>query len=452
MSLSNKLVLAGWPEVYLRVALTLIIAILVIVLVQKVFDSSTKNGSSSNTNDNNIKIKKGFRFFQFQYLSVYLIIMLADWLQGTNMYTLYKSYDVDIGTLFLTGFLSSAVFGTFLGIYVDRWGRKLGCIIFCILEIVINLLEHIPSMPALIVGRILGGLSTSLLFSAFESWMVSEHRKNGFDEELLSSTFAISSWGNGIVAIAAGIFAQVASDARGDIGPFQLAIFLTFITLLAVLSWRENYGNEEGLSSITKSIATSAKVIKGDVSILFLGLSQSFFEGAIYTFVFMWVPSMLQVTNNLPTGLVFSCFMLSMTLGGILFSLLLPIFPYGAEGLTIFVYLTAAAAMAVPIFKFEFWWVFISFLVLEAMVGMFNSCGAILRSRYYPEELQSSIMSVFRLPLNLLVVLGTKLTDKANTISSLKFVFGVIVVMHLTAFLLQIALVANPLKVKRKIQ
>lgn len=95
---------------------------------------------------------------------------------------------------------------------------------------------------------------------------------------------------------------------------------------------------------------------------------------------------------------------------------------------------------------------FISFLVLEAMVGMFNSCGAILRSRYYPEELQSSIMSVFRLPLNLLVVLGTKLTDKANTISSLKFVFGVIVIMHMIAFLLQIALVANPLKAKRKIQ
>jgi len=51
-------------------------------------------------------------------------------------------------------------------------------------------------MPALIVvGRILlGGLSTSLLFSAFESWMmVSEHGKNGYDERLLSSIFAISS-------------------------------------------------------------------------------------------------------------------------------------------------------------------------------------------------------------------------------------------------------------------
>ena len=44
------------------------------------------------------------------------------------------------------------------------------------LQIVINLIEHIPNMYALMIGRILGGLSTSLLFSAFESWMVSEHR------------------------------------------------------------------------------------------------------------------------------------------------------------------------------------------------------------------------------------------------------------------------------------
>jgi len=41
--------------------------------------------------------------------------------------------------------------------------------------------------------------------------MVSEHRKRGFDEDLLSSTFNIASWGNGFVAILAGFLAQVAA-------------------------------------------------------------------------------------------------------------------------------------------------------------------------------------------------------------------------------------------------
>lgn len=116
-----------------------------------------------------------------------------------------------MGTLFLTGFLSSAVFGTFLGIYVDSYGRRLGCIIFCVLEIAINLLEHIPNMPVLLIGRVLGGMSTSLLFTAFESWMVTEHRKRGFDESWLASTFNISSWGNGFGAILAGFLAQGAA-------------------------------------------------------------------------------------------------------------------------------------------------------------------------------------------------------------------------------------------------
>ena len=48
----------------------------------------------------------------------------------------------------------------------------------------------------------------------------------------------------------------------------------------------------------------------------------------------MWVPSLIKVngTTSLPTGLVFSSFMLAMTFGGMLFSLLLPVFPGGAEG------------------------------------------------------------------------------------------------------------------------
>lgn len=203
----------GWPEWSLRTIEVLSLAVLTVSLVQYTSDYRTST-STKLSKGNVVKPSTEFRWFQLQYLSVYLILMLADWLQGTNMYTLYSSYGVNVGTLFLTGFLSSAVFGTFLGIYVDQWGRKLGCLIFCILEvsrvrcwawinyciltmmkclshhflmwnrlpcylptqIVINLIEHIPNMPALMFGRFLGGLSTSLLFSAFESWMVSEHR------------------------------------------------------------------------------------------------------------------------------------------------------------------------------------------------------------------------------------------------------------------------------------
>ena len=54
---------------------------------------------------------------------------------------------------------------------------------------VVNVFEHFNNFPLLLAGRVLGGVSTSLLFSAFETWMVSEHRKRGFPEGWLADTF-----------------------------------------------------------------------------------------------------------------------------------------------------------------------------------------------------------------------------------------------------------------------
>ena len=41
-------------------------------------------------------------------------------------------------------------------------------------------------------GRFLCGIATSLLFSTFEAWMVSEHTARGFDPALLSDTFGLA--------------------------------------------------------------------------------------------------------------------------------------------------------------------------------------------------------------------------------------------------------------------
>jgi Sugar-tranasporters, 12 TM len=131
-----------------------------------------------------------FDAFRRKYIVVYLIIMLADWMQGTHMYTLYASYNVNISALFLTGFLSGAIFAPFLGSAVDKFGRKRSCIVYLVLEITINCMEHSTDMTVLLMGRVLGGISTNLLFSAFESWMTTEHRHRGFPEEWLTRTYA----------------------------------------------------------------------------------------------------------------------------------------------------------------------------------------------------------------------------------------------------------------------
>jgi hypothetical protein len=41
----------------------------------------------------------------------------------------------------------------------------------------------------LLVGRLLGGIATSLLFSAFEAWAVAAHNNSGYPESLLGDLF-----------------------------------------------------------------------------------------------------------------------------------------------------------------------------------------------------------------------------------------------------------------------
>lgn len=150
-------------------------------------EKQTRTGSFDSSK---ATLHRDFDQFRRKYISVYLVIMLADWMQGTHMYTLYLSYNVNISALFLTGFLSGAFFAPFLGSAVDKFGRKNSCIVYCVLEIIINCLEHSSNFTILLVGRVLGGISTNLLFSAFESWMTTEHRKRGFPDEWLSRTYS----------------------------------------------------------------------------------------------------------------------------------------------------------------------------------------------------------------------------------------------------------------------
>lgn len=48
---------------------------------------------------------------------------------------------------------------------------------YCLTYILSCITKHSPQYKILMIGRILGGIATSLLFSAFESWLVAEHNK-----------------------------------------------------------------------------------------------------------------------------------------------------------------------------------------------------------------------------------------------------------------------------------
>ena len=59
-------------------------------------------------------------------------------------------------------------------------------------------------IQVLLFGRLMGGLGTSLLFSAPEAWMVGEHNKEKHAGKWLGQTFGLAYAGDAVVAIIAG--------------------------------------------------------------------------------------------------------------------------------------------------------------------------------------------------------------------------------------------------------
>lgn len=60
-----------------------------------------------------------------------------------------------------------------------------------------------------------------------------------------------------------------------------------------------------------------------DPALLVLGLRQTCFEGSMYIFVFLWVPSMQEASPpgaQLPLGYIFSAFMVSMMIGSVVYT------------------------------------------------------------------------------------------------------------------------------------
>ena len=117
------------------------------------------------------------RFYSFQrnYLFVFLLAMFSDWLQGPYVYELYVSYGFNqqqIAELFVCCFGSSMIVGTFVGGLADKLGRKNMCILYSICYILACCTKMVNEYWTLMLGRFLSGISTSLLFSVFESWYV----------------------------------------------------------------------------------------------------------------------------------------------------------------------------------------------------------------------------------------------------------------------------------------
>ena len=362
-------------------------------------------------------------------------MMAGDWLQGPYVYALYESYGFDrgaIGKLFIAGFGSSMVFGTFIGSLADVHGRKKAALTYVATYSFGCFTKHFNSFKILFLGRIFCGVATSLLYSAFESWLVAEHFRRGFDAEWLGSVFSQAVFlGNGLMAIVAGLFAQSVVDLFGPVAPFDAAMVVLLVGgVVIALTWGENYGggaaatDGENRHDHTSQLRKAFNLIRTDKKIFLLGLMQSLFEGSMYCFVFSWTPA-LSYGADIPHGMIFACFMVACMVGSAIAGTLLQEGSHHrVETYMQNVFYAAAAMLFVPVIMSRLGLAgsnaisddinvipigiklsLLAFCAFECLVGIFWPSMMSLRSRYVPEDIRSTIINCFRIPLNLFVCL-----------------------------------------------
>ncbi|KAH6646538.1 hypothetical protein BKA67DRAFT_500545, partial [Truncatella angustata] len=381
---------------------------------------------------------------RWTFLQVYLLVMGSEWLQGPYMYSLLRDdkhlSPAIVAILYTATYGAAAASAPWTGYLTDRFGRRAACLCFCAIHSLATVSILFDRIEILVPGRMLGGIGLSLLWTAFESWMLSEHKSRELEQSSIpmSSMFGIMTTANCMTAILAGLFAHCVVLALGSkTDPFMIGLILDAVAAVLMLcTWNENCGAQ--LSSSVELNADTWMKKKSwlheiaslfqNRKILILSLVSCCFEGTIFLLMFYW-PGALQEAHSLdgadvdvttPYGVIFANFMASMALGALLFGILMDEssgLENSARSLLPIVLLSGALLLAglsfltAALAKTETQ-LFGAFLVLEACNGLYVPGIAYQRGKIVSDAGRASVYGLMNIPLFVFVIIALLTTNK----------------------------------------
>ncbi|KAL8949360.1 MAG: hypothetical protein Q9222_004525 [Ikaeria aurantiellina] len=400
-----------------------------IEISEKVQDGGAENMSStdSEADDGNVHIPPPTTSptkFKRLFYPVYILVWGADWLQGPFIYTLYKDEkklpEETVATLFTTGFLAGAISAFFVGSLADRYGRRTACLTYCAITSLSCLSLVSNNISILFAGRALGGLGTTLMYTVFEAWMVTEYNQRSMARTnlKLSNIFGRMITLSSVVAVFAGLVGQLLVGATGtNTSPFLASIFCLVPAAFIIWSqWTENYG-DSGNATPSQAAPSWQLLLGVDKRVLTLGLTSCCFEGSMYLFIFFWSPALKSShklagqSGALPFGIIFASFMGAMMLGSMLFTIVMTSRKWMScrELLQTVVTLASVSLLSTIFFHHEFI-TFWCFCVFELCVGLYFPCMAYQKGKIIDDGNRAHIYGLLRIPFNIFVVVALSLT------------------------------------------
>jgi len=241
----------------------------------------------------------------------------------------------------------------------------------------------------------------------------------------------------------------------GDIVPFDISFgFLVVGGVLVQVLWSEKY-KEVSASSTNVSkeptidpesrqctptawIPTEAVMWMASRPIaLLLMLGSACTEAAMYSFVIEWTPALTTSNSRPPLGLVFAAFMLSYMAGSTLLgwvssptadsALLIATSAVGALAMGVAALLTGLYPENCPLQAT--YMTFVCMCIFEACLGAYYVLVGSVKAKEIPENLRAAIYGIFRVPLNVMVVvlqLSSPSTAVSLLVSSVLLVVAVV--------------------------
>lgn len=144
----------------------------------------------------------------------------------------------------------------------------------------------------------------------------------------------------------------------------------------------------------------------------------------MYLWIFFWsaslknARSLAQGHDELPFGLIFSCFMCAMMLGSLLFNAAKTSHDLSSASSMLMTVTTVASCcflltIVLQKEKLIFW----AFCLLEACVGAYFPSMALLKGQIVEDGVRGKVYGMLRLPLNIFVIVAHSLAEEGKLLT-----------------------------------
>ena len=405
----------------------ILITICAILLIIELFTILAKEYKSDSYQDNNISMNRTLQNnmsypsliiinknkLKTGYLLAYLLARAAMWAKAPYIYTLFMSVHkfsfVEIGRLYLVDAVSALIFGPITGQLADKYGRKKFCRFYNYSVLINIILRLLGDRLTAYLAQIVTGFGSGLINTTFEAWVVSESDREfmGYSKEaerFRRKLFVKANLYDEIISILILIICAVVYSYLGIYAPFVISFTFSLLSLLVIAkNWKENaLSKSETIMAQMKGALREFK--KGEV--LGIGLIEGIVMACLNMFLFSWTPILKQSTSGgMNPGFIFTSMVLTMIVGTKLCKLLI-VYLYCDYFISITGCLFLQGIFLIlTYYKDSFLERLIFLCAFDGLIGFYNPVNSVLKSKILVEKYRALLMNLFRVPLNIYVII-----------------------------------------------